>query len=413
MSQIHPLLVIVLSFKSSHEFSFLDAAQHSQPATLSPIVLIPAFCGNQLEARLDKAPDKSDGCDNNLDWHRLWLDVWQLRQGNLACWADNIKLVYNSSTRRSSNNAGVFTRVPGWGSTSSLEYLDPSWSAWVLGDAGNYLHSMVDYLVNKLGYERDRNLVGAPYDFRFAPYSQAPFFRQLKTLIEDIYHNNDQRRVTVVSHSMGGLFSLHFFQQQSQAWLDRHIQRFFPLSTPWLGAELLLSTILCGYNMGIDLLDPLVIREEQRSYETATYLLPQADTWPHKGQVLVSTPARNYTVRDYQALFLAMGYPQGWQLLQNVRGITPLRHPRVPTTCIYSLGVDTVQALEYGPGFPESQPARVMGDGDGTVTKTSAEFCRKFLTEDRDRVMVFRGINHGNIVKDETVLQFLSTQLAD
>ena len=46
-----------------------------------------------------------------------------------------------------------------------------SWSAWLLGDAGNYLHSLVTGLV-AVGYTRGRDLRAAPYDFRFAPHSQ-------------------------------------------------------------------------------------------------------------------------------------------------------------------------------------------------------------------------------------------------
>ena len=31
--------------------------------------------------------------------------------------------------------------------------LDPSWSAWLIGDVGNYMHDLVNYLVS-LGYRR-------------------------------------------------------------------------------------------------------------------------------------------------------------------------------------------------------------------------------------------------------------------
>ena len=92
--------------------------------------------------------------------------------------------------------------------------------------------------------------------------------------------------MTLISHSMGGLFGLYFLQQQTQDWKNRHINKFIPLNTPWRGAVIQLNTyarwcfsiflkalylflsLFSGYNLGIDIIDPLVIRHEQRSYET-------------------------------------------------------------------------------------------------------------------------------------------------
>lgn len=376
---------------------------------LSPVVLIPGDGGNQLEARLAKPSDPS-GCPTSTSWYRLWLDVWQLRKGRLNCWAENIKLVYNKASKTSSNVEGVFTRVPGWGDTSSMEYLDPSWSAWVLGDAGNYLHEMVENLV-KQGYTRGSDLRGAPYDFRFAPHSQQNYFKMLKSLIEEMYHSNSNTPVTIISHSMGGLFGLHFLQQQSQAWLDQNIHRFIPLNTPWTGAVLQLNTYASGYNMDISLIDPLVIREEQRSYETGVYILPLPSTWQDKHRVLVSTPAKNYTVLDYPQFFTDIGFPDGLDMMNSIVNLTPLTHPGVRTSCVYSVGVDTPVGFVYGAGFPDEQPRRILGDGDGTVSKESAEACRNFLTRDGDSVMVFRGPNHGAILKDKNVFSFITSQI--
>ena len=208
------------------------------------------------------------------------------------CWADNIKLEFNRTSGISRNVPGVWTRVPGWGSTSSMEYLDPSWSAWILKDAGNYLHDMVEFLV-KQGYRREKDLRGAPYDFRFAPHSQSAYFTNLRALVEETFNANLNTPVTLVSHSMGGLFGLHFLQLQNQAWLEKFIHKFVPLNTPWTGAALQLNTYASGYNMDIDMIDPLVIREEQRSYETGVYILPLPTTWRDQDRPLVITPTRN------------------------------------------------------------------------------------------------------------------------
>ena len=62
-----------------------------------------------------------------------------------------------------SNNVGVQTRVPGFGQTDTVEYLDGTSYPVV-----KYFAPMVDYLV-ALGYERGVSVRAAPYDFRYAP----------------------------------------------------------------------------------------------------------------------------------------------------------------------------------------------------------------------------------------------------
>ena len=120
---------------------------------------------------------------------------------------------------------------------------------------------------------------------------------------------------------------------------------------------------------------------------------------------------RNYTVKDYHAFFNDIGFQQGWEMMKNILNITPLVHPRVKTTCVYSVGVNTPVGFVYGSGFPDKQPAKLFGDGDGTVSKESAEECRNFLTEEGDSVMVFRGPNHGDILRNKVLFSFLKNQL--
>ena len=48
--------------------------------------------------------------------------------------------------------------------------------------------------------------------------------------------------MSLVSHSMGGLFGLRFLQQQSPAWRRRYVHCFVPLNTPWTGAVVQLNT---------------------------------------------------------------------------------------------------------------------------------------------------------------------------
>ena len=113
---------------------------------------------------------------------------------------------------------------------------------------------------------------------------------------------------------------------------------------------MMIKRIICnisGYNMGIDMIDPLVIRGEQRSYETGVYIMPLEHTWGDKSQVLVQTPVRNYTVQDYGSFFDDIGFSQGKEMMENVLDFVNLTHPGVNTFCIYSLGIETPEKLVY------------------------------------------------------------------
>ena len=37
------------------------------------------------------------------DWYDLWLNIHQMLTMIVKCWADNTRLTYNSTTRRTSN----------------------------------------------------------------------------------------------------------------------------------------------------------------------------------------------------------------------------------------------------------------------------------------------------------------------
>ena len=80
------------------------------------------------------------------------------------CWVDNVKLFYDNITRTTHNTPGVEIRIPGFGDPSVVEYIDPT-----KNKAGYYFRTISDMLVDTMGYERGKNIHGAPYDFRKAP----------------------------------------------------------------------------------------------------------------------------------------------------------------------------------------------------------------------------------------------------
>ena len=64
--------------------------------------------------------------------------------GDLNCWVDAMALRYNSTNRTSTNAPGLDVRVPSFGVTDSVEYIDPSWAAWIVGNIGMYAAPLVE-----------------------------------------------------------------------------------------------------------------------------------------------------------------------------------------------------------------------------------------------------------------------------
>lgn len=88
-----------------------------------------------------------------------------------------MKLVYDNVTRTTSNSKGVEIRIPGFGDTTSIEWLDPSEAF-----PGAYFKDIANTLV-ALGYERNISLRGAPYDFRKAPSKLRKPLRHVKKVL--------------------------------------------------------------------------------------------------------------------------------------------------------------------------------------------------------------------------------------
>lgn len=78
-----------------------------------------------------------------------------------------MKLTYDNVTRKTNNTPGVETKLPEWGRTEDLEWVDTT-PVIDRYDFGAYYHYIATALINR-GYDRGRTLFGAPFDFRKGP----------------------------------------------------------------------------------------------------------------------------------------------------------------------------------------------------------------------------------------------------
>ncbi|XP_023023539.2 lysosomal phospholipase A and acyltransferase [Leptinotarsa decemlineata] len=394
-----PLFNIKKSLISVFIFTFATA-------TLNPVILIPGDGGNQIEAKLNKTQVPHYICEKTTsDFFNIWLNMELLVPLVIDCWIDNIKLIYDNETRTTRNTDGVEIRIPGWGITETLEWLDPSHAS-----TGSYFRDIASTLVG-LGHVRNVTIKGAPYDFRKAPNENKDFFINLKTLIETTYTQHNNTPIVLVSHSMGSIMTLVFLNSQSQWWKDKYIRSFISLSGVWGGSVKALKVYAIGDDLGSYILRESIMRAEQITSPSLAWLLPSKLFWK-PNEVLVQTDKKNFTINDLEEFFQGVGYPDGWEMRKDTEPFQlNFKPPGVEVHCLYGVGVTTVEKLYYKPGtFLDGYPTLLTGDGDGTVNRRSLEGCIHWQKLQKQKVYVkeLPKVDHLQILHDKTTQDYIA-----
>ena len=256
------------------------------------------------------------------------------------------------------------------------------------------------------------------------------YYSDLKELIETMYSENGNSKVTIVAHSMGAAITLHFFTQSgvvTQTWKDQYIGNFITLSGAWAGGNEDIQAEISGLGL-------INVREDDifgvfsyiknwirsslkpilRSFQSTAFLLPRPSVWG--STVLVTTPTQSYTANDYQQLFNDVGFTDGYSMYQVIENVNKdFPSPNVPTHCFYGVGVDTPWSFRYKQSFPggaDEDPEVIMGDGDGSVTLPSSEVCLCWNNNNGGhsfRSMAFNGTDHMKILQIMAVLKEIGT----
>ncbi|KAK1163440.1 phosphatidylcholine-sterol acyltransferase-like [Acipenser oxyrinchus oxyrinchus] len=368
----------------------------------APLILVPGNLGNQLEARIDKIDLVHWLCYSKTeDFFTIWIDLNMFMPIGIDCWIDNIRIAYNRTTRKTSNAPGVEIRVPGFGKTYTVEFLDTN-------TLTGYLHTMVEHLVNA-GYVRNETIRAAPYDWRIAPNEQEKYFGKLKALVEEMYEEYE-RPVYLLGHSMGSNYILYFLNRQSQDWKDLYIKGFISLGAPWGGVVKPLRVLASGENDGIPLVSNIKIREEQRMTTTNPWMIPSDLAWP-TDHVYISTPTYNYTYQDYQRFFNDIHFEDGWYMWNDTKDLLAgLPTPGVAVYCMYGTGLPTPVTYIYDDNFPNADPVDILyDDGDDTVGSRSMELCKLWVGKQKEPVHIIKlnGTAHLDIVFSNISLMYI------
>ncbi|RZC15034.1 Lecithin-cholesterol acyltransferase-like 1 isoform A [Glycine soja] len=308
-------------------------------SNFDPLILIPGNGGNQLEARLTN--------------HVILAPFTQ-------CFAERMTLHYHQELDDYFNTPGVQTRIPHFGSTNSLPYLN-----------NEHFHRLKVTSLNRhitfrygLAAEGHSSQVGSR------------FLKGLKNLIEEASNSYNGKPVILLS------------------------------LTPWGGDIDEMYTFASGNTLGVPLVDPLLVRDEQRSSESNLWLLPNPKVFGPQKPIVI-TPNKTYSAHDMVDFLKDIGFPEGVYPYETriVPLIGNIQAPQVPITCIMGTGVRTLETLFYGKGDFDERPEISYGDGDGTVNLVSLLVFQSLWKEEKNQYL--------KVVKIDGVriLQYLKMRL--
>ncbi|KAM0949950.1 putative phosphatidylcholine--sterol O-acyltransferase [Dioscorea sansibarensis] len=388
------------------------------PLLLHPLIIIPGQGGNQLEARLNNKQYKPlkrecGAMSEDGNWFRLWMDCSILENPlTLPCFADQMRLHYDALLDDYGNTPGVETRVPFFGSTHGFLYKDPD-----LLNRSSYMAILVNRL-KRIGYEEGENLFGAPYDFRYGLAGAghpskvgSEFLQSLKELIEHASKSNNNNPVILLTHSLGGLFTLQLLHRNTPSWSRTFIKHFIALSAPWGGTVLEMLIFASGDSMGNSNINPLILRKEIWSLETNLWLLPNPRTFKDKPIVVSKSYAKNFSAAEMSEFLSCLGcshcvHPYESRIMPMIERLEP--PAGVPMTVMTGYGIETAETLIYGDGGFDLQPEIVYGDGDGLVNLVS------LLAPENEwnglqelellKVIKLPNVSHEGILKDDEAL---------
>jgi len=363
---------------------------------LAPIVLIPGIGSSKISARWNKKDTKTvkvDDASKNFDttekwsckqsepeWTSVWFNNTNNKNDKLSevCWADNIKVSYDSSSNSVINSEGVSTIVPDMGS---------------LTFESDELNILIKAL-NSSGYVASETLFGASYDFRTIANKSAieAYKSSLMSMIENAVYANGSRAI-LISHDLGSVIINYILVNMSKQWKDKFIECSIMMAPVIGGLPKALRTLLSGSGQGQGQGSD-VIRDLCRNFTGLQLMLPLDVIYGERP--LVNYRQISYNASDIPKLMdLVSLNKEIYHNLVKPFQMSSIMAPHVAVYTLAGLNLDTESNYNYtdtlidnpnkrDPYYKSNLPYETdktyqeMYNGDGTVPKFISEYSKSW-----------------------------------
>ncbi|KAF9668189.1 hypothetical protein SADUNF_Sadunf15G0103400 [Salix dunnii] len=198
---------------------------------LDPVLLVPGIAGSIL-----KAVDKENGDKEERVWIRILAADYTCRT---KLWSRFDPQTGKSVTLDSKTNIVVPEDRYG---LHAIDLLDPD---LIIGrECVYYFHDMIVEMI-KWGFQEGKTLFGFGYDFRQS--NRLPeTLERLANKLESVYQASGGKKISIISHSMGGLLVKCFMSLHSDIF-EKYVKNWIAIAAPFRGAPgYITSTFLNG-----------------------------------------------------------------------------------------------------------------------------------------------------------------------
>lgn len=379
----------------------------SQPKTLTPVVLFPAFHFTKLEVTVHNQT-AAPGCPRSGSFQDWYQNPHPSNGFSQVCRDELLTLRYDANPRvpmpkRFSNQRGVTVSFIDYGQTSSAPY-----------------YSVLYHTLEKAGYTADKNIRVAGYDARLTP-DMGGFLPRTKALIEATYRANGDQPVQLVGHSNGPLYAQYLLTHTTRAWRHKYIHGFTPIAGNFPGQGLVYSIMFTGFNTeGFTYPKThvgAVASARMFLSSPASYMSSGDPAVFGRSEVVLVDKATGvkYTPADYRRLFTDAHLPIALQIANYYIGFVKFRDPAdfpdVDVSAERGSGIPTavgvvLPSLDVGQVVTSKTPV-LTRDGDVNQEDTTNTAIRvwKSMKCFRFSLTDNPGVNHFALPADPNVLR--------
>ena len=242
------------------------------------------------------------------------------------------------------------------------------------------------------------------------------FATKFKKLIQHTYEKNGGKKVVIISHSFGCLYTLHFLQNAKESWKDTYIREWISIAGPFGGSLTALTRVTEGIRIGETYVYQDSVRALIRSWASIPFLFPTKEVFGndiilsyHKGHSI-----EHYTVDDMPKILEIFGAKKVTQMWEDSKGFHDLSHPGVDVFCIAGNSIPTTEKIDYSEE-PKSHGHFDLNKntvGDGAINSKSAEKCKEWSEGDKKFKFSSLALGHRELILNKEGIKLILTELA-